>query len=192
MERFPGNGEKVKESIRLILEYLGENPEREGLKNTPERVLRSFERLYGGYLSCPKDIFTFFEEEKMVPVDQIILLRDIEFFSTCEHHMLPFIGKAHVAYIPSNKVVGISKLARLIEIYARRLQTQERIGAQVTQALMDHLNPQGAACVIESSHFCMSCRGVEKQSSTMVTSSLRGAFLEESEARSELMKLIYH
>ncbi len=189
-KNFPGNPEKVKDAIKTILEYLGENTDREGLKETPQRVLKSFQRIYGGYLLDPKDVLTTFEEDDVIPHNQIILLKDIEFFSTCEHHLLPFVGKAHVAYVPKDKVVGISKLARIVEIFSRRLQIQERLGNQVSKAIMDHLNAKGAACIIESKHFCMTCRGVEKQNSVMVTSSLRGIFLEKNETRQELMTLI--
>ncbi len=177
-------------AIKEVLLYLGENPEREGLKGTPKRVLKSWDRLYGGYQQKPEDVFTFFEEKTAIPFKQIILLKDIEFYSTCEHHMLPFVGKAHVAYVPRDKVVGISKLARIIEIYSRRLQIQERIGNQVTEALMANLNPRGAACIIEAKHFCMTSRGVEKQNSVMTTSSLKGCFLERQETRDELFSLI--
>ncbi|MBH47276.1 MAG: GTP cyclohydrolase I FolE [Halobacteriovorax sp.] len=189
---FPGHKdkEKVKELMLAMFAYLGEDANREGLKDTPNRVVKSWDKLYGGYLQKPEDVLTTFEEDDVIPHDQIILLKDIEFYSTCEHHLLPFVGKAHVAYIPKDKVVGISKLARIVEIYARRLQVQERIGNQVTKALMTHLNAKGASCIIESKHFCMTCRGVEKQNSVMVTSSLRGTFLEDGRTRQELMTLI--
>jgi GTP cyclohydrolase I len=187
---FPGNRAEIEECIRKIFIYLGENPDREGLKDSPMRVVKSWNRLFGGYLQKPEEVLTTFEEDDVIPYNQIILLKDIEFFSTCEHHFLPFVGKAHVAYVPSDKVVGISKLARIVEIYSRRLQIQERVGNQVTQALMKHLNPKGAACIIESKHFCMTCRGVEKQNSVMVTSSLRGVFADRPETRQELMTLI--
>lgn len=190
VQQFPGDRAEVEECVRKIFIYLGENPDREGLKDSPKRVVKSWDRLFGGYLQRPEDVLTTFEEDDVIPYNQIILLKDIEFFSTCEHHFLPFVGKAHVAYIPSDKVVGISKLARIVEIYSRRLQIQERVGNQVTQALMKHLNPKGAACIIESKHFCMTCRGVEKQNSVMVTSSLRGVFAERTESRMELMTLI--
>lgn len=180
----------VRQSIVKILNYLGENPNREGLSDTPDRMIRSWEKIFGGYNQCPKEMLTTFEEDNVIPHDQIILLKDIEFYSTCEHHFLPFVGKAHVAYIPSSKVVGISKLARIVEIYARRLQIQERVGNQVSQALMEHLDAKASACIIESKHFCMTCRGVEKQNSIMVTSSLRGLFLTHSQTRQELMTLI--
>lgn len=173
--------------IKQILFEIGEDPEREGLLDTPKRVVKSWRELYGGYTKDPADILTVFEAGTY---DQIILLKDIEMYSTCEHHMQPFYGKAHVAYIPNEKVIGISKLARLVEIYARRLQIQERIGEQVTKALMDHLKPKGAACIVEAKHMCMCARGVEKQNSTMMTSSLKGVFIEDPEPRAELMSMI--
>lgn len=187
---FPGNDEEAAAALKTVLEYLGEDTNREGLRDTPKRILKSYKRLFGGYLQNVDDIMTTFEEDNVIPHDQIVLLKDIEFYSTCEHHFLPFVGKAHVAYIPRDKVVGISKLARIVEVYSRRLQIQERIGNEVSQALMDKLDAKGAACIIESKHFCMTCRGVEKQNSVMVTSSLRGAFLERIETRQELMNLI--
>jgi GTP cyclohydrolase I len=189
-KEFPGNNEEVEKALRVVLEYLGENPNREGLKDTPARMRKSWDRIFGGYLLEPENVLTLFEEDDVVPHDQIILLKDIEFYSTCEHHFLPFVGKAHVAYMPTDKVVGISKLARIVEIYSRRLQIQERVGNEVSRALMENLNAKGAACIIESKHMCMTCRGVEKQNSVMVTSSLRGCFLESSQTRSELMTLI--
>jgi len=187
---FPGDSEETKKALEHILKYLGEDINREGLKDTPDRILKSWERIFGGYLQDAEDMFTTFEEDDVIPHDQIILLKDIEFYSTCEHHFLPFVGKAHVAYIPNKKVVGISKLARVVEVFSRRLQIQERIGNQVTECLMKNLNAKGAACVIESKHFCMTCRGVEKQNSVMVTSSLRGTFLQNPMTRQELFSLI--
>jgi GTP cyclohydrolase I len=133
---------------------------------------------------------TIFKEDNVIPFNQIILLKDIEFYSTCEHHFLPFVGKAHVAYIPKDKVVGISKLARIVEVFSRRLQIQERIGNQVTESLMETLKPQGAACIIEAKHFCMTSRGVNKQNSVMVTSSLKGSFLTHDQTRQELLNLL--
>jgi GTP cyclohydrolase I len=187
---FPGDKEEVRKAIETIIEYLGEDKNREGIRDTPMRVIKSWDRIFGGYLQDPEDLFTTFEEDDVIPHNQIILLKDIEFYSTCEHHMLPFVGKAHVAYIPNKKVVGISKLARIVEVYSRRMQIQERIGNQVTKALMEHLDAKGAACIIESKHFCMTCRGVEQQNSVMVTSSLRGVFLDQQESRQELLSLI--
>jgi GTP cyclohydrolase I len=190
VSKFPGDRDKAKSAVVEMLKYMGENPEREGLVDTPERVLKSWDRLYGGYSIDPTDIFTTFAEKEDIPHNQIILLKDIEFYSTCEHHMLPFVGRAHVAYIPGDNIVGVSKLARLVEIYARRLQIQERIGNQVTQAIMEHLGASAAACIIEAKHMCMTSRGVEKQHSTMTTSSLRGNFLTKQQTRQELMMLI--
>lgn len=173
--------------ITQLLKYIGEDTSREGLQETPARVIKSFKRLYGGYNRDPKDVMKTFSEGAC---NEMVLLKDISFHSTCEHHMLPFTGVAHIAYIPNGKVIGVSKLARLLEIFARRLQIQERIGEQVTSALMDHLKPLGAACVLEASHSCMTARGVEQQTSTMVTSSLTGVFKEKTKARNELMRLI--
>lgn len=185
------NSEKnIKESIKNILSFLGEDPSREGLKDTPGRMIDSWKKIFGGYQQTPEDVFTIFKEDDVIPFNQIILLKDIDFFSTCEHHFLPFSGKAHVAYIPNDKIIGISKLARIVEIYSRRLQIQERIGNQVSQALMDQLHAKGAACIIEAKHYCMTSRGVEKQNSIMVTSSLRGCFLKNAQTRQELMTLI--
>ena len=164
---------------------------REGLQETPERVAKSLEFLLSGYDQDPKEVFKTFEDEEKF--SGLIYLKDIEFYSMCEHHMLPFYGTAFIAYIPNGRVIGISKLARLLDIYARRLQIQERIGEQVTNALMKYLNPIGAACLIEAKHLCIACRGVQKQNSIMGYSSLKGVFMEESNkgiaARNELMTL---
>ncbi len=178
---------KAESTIREILRKIGEDPDREGLKDTPSRVVRSWSELYKGYNQDPADIMTTFSADTY---DQIVLLKDIELYSMCEHHMLPFFGKAHVAYIPDKKIVGVSKLARLVDIYACRLQIQERIGEQVTNALMNYLKPQGAACIIEAVHMCMRMRGISKQKSIMSTSSLKGAFFTSTGARIELMGLI--
>ena len=178
---------EIKQIIAQQIKYIGEDPNREGLKETPNRIVRSWDELYAGYKQIPADILTTFDAEGY---DQIILLKDIELFSMCEHHMLPFFGVAHIAYIPGVRIVGISKLARLVDMYARRLQIQERIGEQITQALEDFLKPRGTACIIEAVHMCMRMSGVSKQGSTMVTSSLKGAFFTSAGARMELMGLI--
>lgn len=178
---------KAEELVTGLLEFVGEDPDREGLSKTPHRVIKSYSELFRGYSQSPEDIMTTFEADGY---DQIVILKNIELYSMCEHHMLPFIGVAHVAYIPNKRVIGISKLARLVDIYSRRLQIQERIGNQVTDALMKYLEPLGAACVIEASHLCMRMRGVGKQNSVMTTSSLRGVFMDKKEAREELMQLI--
>lgn len=180
-------GASVENNIVRILQYIGEEPTRQGLVDTPKRVVKSYKELFGGYNQDPKDLFTVFEQQ----YDQMVVLKDIELYSLCEHHMLPFYGKAHVAYIPNGgKVIGISKLARLVDLYARRLQIQERIGDQVTSALMEHLQPLGAACVIEASHMCMKMRGVQKQNSIMTTSSLTGVFKDDLAVRTEFLNFI--
>jgi len=177
----------LKLNIKEILEHIGDDPSREGLADTPKRVVESWKELYSGYKRSPEDVLTVFNSDGY---DEIVLLDNIEMYSTCEHHMLPFYGEAHVAYIPDEKIVGISKLARIVNIFSRRLQNQERITRQVTNALMKHLEPQGAACIIKARHMCMCSRGVGKQNSMMKTSSLKGAFLDEPEARQELINLI--
>lgn len=177
----------IEQAIRQIIFHIGEDPDREGLLETPARVVRSYRELYSGYGQDPASVLKTFTDGAC---DELVILRNSEFSSTCEHHMLPFIGRAHIAYIPDGKIVGISKLVRLLEIYSRRLQVQERLTVQITQALDQHLKPKGSACVIEASHQCMTCRGVQKQHSELVTSSLTGVFREESSTRSELFRLI--
>lgn len=187
----PSGEETIEQNITRQLEYIGEDPNREGLKETPNRITKAWNELFAGYQKSPEDVLTTFDTDGY---DQMVLSRNIEMYSMCEHHMLPFFGRAHVAYIPDERVIGISKLARLVDIYARRLQIQERLGEQVTSALMEHLKPKGAACIIEAQHLCMMMRGVSKQNSIMVTSSLKGVFLDQSgqgyAARNELMRLI--
>jgi GTP cyclohydrolase I len=181
----------IRDNVIRILQFIGEDPTREGLLKTPDRVVKSWGEIFGGYKQDPASVFTTFEPDGYT---QLVLLKGIEFYSTCEHHMLSFSGKAHIGYIAQDRIIGISKLARLLDVYARRLQVQERIGQQVTQAIMKYLQPAGAACIIEAEHLCMRCRGVEKQNSIMVTSSLTGRFLEDSDAgraaRAEFMGLI--
>lgn len=177
----------IEKTVREQLWFLGDDPDREGILETPKRVVKSWGELYSGYKKDPEECFKTFDA---AGCNQIVLLKDIEIYSMCEHHMLPFFGKAHIAYIPDKRVIGISKLARLLEIYARRLQIQERIGEQVTHAIMKYLQPEGAACIIEAVHMCMRMRGVSKQNSTMVTSSVKGAFMTDGTAKSELLTLI--
>ena len=175
------------DNIRRILEYIGENPNREGLLETPKRVIRSYDTLFGGYKQDPKDIMKVFEDGAC---DELVLLKNIPFHSCCEHHILPFSGVGHIAYVPNGKVIGVSKLSRLLDIYARRLQIQERIGQQVVNDLMTYLKPKGAACVLAAEHSCMICRGVQKQGSIMVTSSLKGIFLDNIQTRNEFLSMI--
>lgn len=186
-ERMGNEQEGPTENIVRLLEFIGEDPEREGLKETPQRVIRSYKTLFAGYEQDPQDVLKVFEDGAC---DEMVLLKNIEFTSCCEHHMLPFTGMAHIAYIPDGKIIGVSKLARILEIYSRRLQIQERIGEQITKCLMEHLQPKGAACVLEAKHLCMTCRGVQKQDSIMVTSSLKGVFIEKPETREEFMMMV--
>ena len=174
--------------VRAILEALGEDPDREGLENTPARVAKAWTFLTGGYREDPDKIINgaLFTED----YQEMIVEKDIDFYSLCEHHMLPFHGKAHVAYIPRRKIVGVSKLARLVDAYARRLQVQERLTNQIAHTIMDRINPLGAAVVMEAEHMCMRMRGVQKQNSTIVTSALLGAFRTEEKTRAEFMTLI--
>jgi GTP cyclohydrolase I len=175
------------ELVKAVLEHIGEDPTREGLIDTPKRIVKMWTEIFDGYNQKVEDLLTTFESDGH---NEIVILKNIELYSMCEHHMLPFFGTAHVAYLPGKKIIGISKLARLVDMYAKRMQIQERIGAQVTAALMKHLKAKGAACIIEATHMCMRMRGVEKQNSVMTTSSMKGAFLKDPAARSELMQLI--
>ena len=179
---------KLREHYKAILELLGEDPAREGLLKTPERVAKAMSFLTQGYEDDPLSIIrsaTFKEEYR-----QMVLVKDIELYSLCEHHMLPFYGKAHVAYIPNGYITGLSKIARVVEAYARRLQVQERLTVQIRDCIQKALNPLGVAVVIEASHMCMQMRGVEKQSSSTTTSAFTGAFLTQMQTREEFIHLI--
>jgi GTP cyclohydrolase IA len=179
---------RIAKAVREILLAIGENPDREGLVKTPDRVARAYAELMAGMSEDPRQhLRTIFHER----YDEVVLLRDIEFHSLCEHHLLPFTGKAHVAYLPAGKVVGLSKLARLVEGYARRPQVQERLTTQIADALMKELKPIGAACVIEAEHTCMTMRGAKKHGSIMVTSALRGIFKDNPASRAEILSLMY-
>ena len=173
---------------REILRLLGEDPEREGLLKTPERVAKAMSFITKGYSQDPIEILrsAIFKEE----YQQMVLVKDIELFSVCEHHMLPFIGKAHVAYIPNGYITGLSKIARVVECFARRLQVQERLTVQIRDSIQQALNPLGVAVVIEASHTCMQMRGVEKQRSVTTTSAFTGCFLSDPRTRDEFMQLI--
>ena len=180
--------EQAMNAVSVILNYIEGDNSREGLVDTPKRVIESFEEIYEGYTMDSAEVLssTFNGEG----YDGIVLLRDIEFHSTCEHHLQPFKGRAHVAYIPTDRIVGISKLARIVELHARRLQNQERITKGVADDLEKHVKPLGTAVIIEASHGCMQCRGVKKQNALMTTSAMRGVFFDKQEARNELMQLI--
>lgn len=178
----------AKELLREILRRVGDDPDREGLRQTPDRIVRSWKELYGGYSQRAEEVLvTQFQAEQY---DEMVLLRDFEFFSTCEHHMLPFYGKAHIAYLPNEKIVGLSKLARLTDMYARRLQVQERLTYQIATELQRVLKPKGVAVMIEAKHQCMCSRGVRKQEGKMVTSCLLGAFKENLASRTEFLALV--
>ena len=180
---------RIEKAVREILIAIGENPDREGLLKTPNRVARAYAELMAGTQDDPRrHLKTVFRER----YDEVVLLRDIEFHSLCEHHLLPFTGRAHVAYLPDGKVVGLSKLARLVEGYARRPQVQERLTTQIADALMEELSPIGAACVIEAVHTCMTIRGAKKHGSIMVTSALRGIFKDNPSSRAEILSLMHN
>jgi len=176
--------------IRRELEILGEDPEREGLLKTPQRVANSMTFLTEGYSSSAEEVVGkgVFKEEH----DNMIMVRDIELYSLCEHHMLPFFGKAHVAYIPNGKIVGLSKIPRIVDVYARRLQVQERLTEQIADGLCRVVNPSGVGVVIEAFHLCMMMRGVQKQNSKTITSALRGAFREDPKTRDEFLRLAHN
>jgi len=175
--------------IKDLLSELGEDPGRDGLKRTPERMEKALRWLTRGYGMTAREVIgdALFEED----YSNMVLVRDIEFYSMCEHHMLPFFGTAHVAYIPNGKVVGLSKVARVVDVFARRLQVQERLTDQVADALIDALAPHGVGVVIEAAHFCMMMRGVEKQNSKTVTSALRGTFKDDASTRQEFLRLVH-
>jgi len=176
------------ELVRRMLVELGENPEREGLAKTPERVERSMRWLTRGYGMSVAEVVgdAVFEEDH----HNMVIVKDIEMYSMCEHHMLPFFGKVHIAYIPDGKIVGLSKLPRVVEVFARRLQVQERLTEQVASAIMDVLRPQGVGVVIEAAHLCMMMRGVEKQNSKTVTSAMKGIFRDDLRTRDEFLRLV--
>jgi GTP cyclohydrolase IA len=183
------SGAAVEDAVRLILRHIGEDPEREGLKLTPTRVRHALDFLTRGYNEDPKIAINgavFSEEE----YQEIILCKDLDFYSLCEHHLLPFFGKAHLAYLPNRRIIGLSKLARLVEIYARRLQVQERLTTQIAHTLMEELEPLGVAVVLEAEHLCMRMRGVEKQNSYVTTSAMLGVFRTHIETRQEFMNLL--
>ena len=184
---FTVDTDRVKKAVTEILLAVGEDPSREGLIDTPDRVARMYCELLSGMSEEPKrHLESAFTEN----YDEIVLLRDIPFYSVCEHHLMPFIGKAHVAYLPDGKVLGVSKLARIVDCYARRLQLQERLTAQIADSLMEGINPLGVAVVIEASHSCMTIRGVKKPGSVMVTSAIRGIFKSDPRSRNEVMTLL--
>jgi len=182
------NFERIEKAVLEILEAVGEDPRREGLCGTPRRVARMYAELLAGMRHDPAEHLKSIFHEKY---DEIVLLRDIPFYSICEHHLMPFIGKAHVAYLPAGQVLGVSKLARVVDSFARRLQLQERLTEQIADFLMKNLKPQGVTVVLEASHSCMTIRGIQKPGAVMVTSALRGIFKSDPRSRSEVMALLH-
>jgi GTP cyclohydrolase I len=181
--------EEMSEIVRRQLELVGEDPDREGLLRTPERVAKSLAALTSGYATDVRDVVGqgVFEEHS----DQMVMVRDIEMYSLCEHHLLPFFGKVHVAYVPDGRIIGLSKLPRIVEVFARRLQVQERLTQQIADAICDVLQPRGVGVVIEAAHLCMMMRGVEKQNSSTITSALRGVFRDDARTREEFLRLAH-
>lgn len=179
--------EKIKEGVRLLLEGIGEDVGREGLKETPDRIARMYEEIYGG---MEEDAAEHLSKVFSVHHNEMVLEKDIVFYSTCEHHLMPFYGKAHVAYIPDGKVVGLSKIARTVETYAKRLQIQEQMTGQIADAIMEHLAPQGVMVMLEAEHMCMTMRGIKKPGSKTVTVAARGAFKEDAGLQEQFYKML--
>ncbi len=177
----------IESKLKDMIEFIGDDPNREGLKETPKRIVNSWKELFSGYQKNPEDIFKVFEEGAC---DEMVILKNIDFFSTCEHHWICFSGQISVGYIPDGKVIGVSKLARLVEIYSRRLQIQERMTSQIADTLMEYLQPKGVMVMCKAKHFCMMARGVKKQNTEMITSAVRGSFKNQKETREEFLNLI--
>ena len=182
------NKKKLEKSVLTLLQEIGEDPDREGLKRTPTRVAKAYEYLTSGYHKDIKKVMNeaIFEEK----YDEMVIVKDIDFFSMCEHHLLPFYGKVHVAYIPNGKIVGLSKIPRIVDVFARRLQVQERMTQEIANTIDEYLNPTGVGVVVEAQHFCMMMRGVEKQNSYTLTSAMHGDFKEDARTRTEFLDLI--
>lgn len=181
--------EEAEAAVRTLLRWAGENPDREGLLDTPKRVVKAYEELFQGYNQSAQDILgTVFEE--VSGYNDSVLVKDIPFYSHCEHHMVPIIGKAHVAYMPDGRVVGLSKIPRVVDVFARRLQTQESITAEIADALYTYLKPRGVAVLIEAEHMCMAMRGVKKQGSTTITATYRGSYQNDVKSQANFMMMI--
>lgn len=181
------NKSTIAQLIKKILTEIDPEPDREGLRDTPARVVKSFEKLFGGYQVDPASQLTFFDSESY---DEMITCKEIDFYSTCEHHLLPFYGQAHIGYIPDKKIVGLSKLPRVVELFARRLQNQERLTSQITACLDRALQAKGIGVILEATHLCMQARGVEKQNTIVITSSFRGLFKNNLNTRNEFLKIV--
>jgi GTP cyclohydrolase I len=178
---------KIEKSLKQILKHIGDNPKREGLKQTPKRMIKSWQTLFSGYSINPKSVIKTFKDGVC---NEIITLRNIEFYSMCEHHFLPFFGHISIGYLPYKKIIGLSKLARIVEIYARRLQIQERMTSEIADLIQNELEPQGVIVICKSKHLCMVARGVNKQNGEMVTSAVRGLFLTNPPARDEFFRTL--
>jgi GTP cyclohydrolase I len=181
-------GGQLEEAVRMLLSEIGEDPQRGGLLGTPERVRRMYAELAAGYRTDPDELIN--GAVFAVDYDEMVVVRDIEFFSLCEHHLLPFYGRAHVGYLPHGRVIGLSKIPRVVDMFAHRLQIQERMTQQIAELLMKRLEPKGVGCVVEASHLCTMMRGVRKQGATMVTSAMLGTFRRDGRTRNEFLKLI--
>ena len=183
--------EEVEAAVRTLLRWTGDNPDREGLVDTPKRVAKAYREMFSGYDQCPADELgrTF---EEVEGYDDMVLVKDIQFHSHCEHHMVPIIGRAHVAYLPDGKVVGLSKIARTVDIFAHRLQTQEAMTAQIAGVIQDVLKPRGVAVMLEAEHMCMAMRGIRKQGSSTMTTTFTGAFKERPEEQVRFMMMLRH
>jgi len=181
------NKEKIETAVKLLLEGIGEDPNREGLVETPARIAKMYGEIYGG---MEEDAKVHLAKQFVVEDNEMVVEKDITFYSTCEHHLLPFYGKVHIAYIPNGKVVGLSKLARTVETFARRPQIQERLTAQIAEALMENLNPKGVTVMVEAEHMCMTMRGVKKPGSQTVTTVTRGAFKEDSKLQETFIQMV--
>ena len=182
-------GKEWESTVRLLLRLMGEDPGREGLRRTPLRVKKSLQFLTSGYRQDPSKILTrTFAEVKH---DEMVIVKDVDFYSLCEHHMLPFFGKCHIAYVPEKKIIGLSKIPRLVDAFAHRLQVQERLTTQIAEAINEQIRPLGVACVVEASHLCMMMRGVQKQNARAVTSSMLGVFRTSDKTRAEFLTLIH-
>jgi GTP cyclohydrolase IA len=188
LKKLPEAQNGIEDSVRRILEYVGEDPDREGLAKTPARVARAYAYLTKGYAEDPKAVINqaMFTED----YQEMVLVKDIDFFSLCEHHLLPFYGRAHVAYLPKHRIVGLSKVARLVEVFSRRLQVQERLTTQLATTVMEELDPRGVGVIVRAEHLCMRMRGVEKQNSVVTTSAMLGAFRSNQATREEFITLV--
>jgi GTP cyclohydrolase I len=181
------DSKKIEQNIHALLSALGEDPKREGLLDTPARVSKSYKKIFGGYQEDPSKLITVFQNEGY---NEMLIAKDIDFYSTCEHHMMSFFGRVHIGYIPNDKILGLSKLPRLVEIFSRRLQNQERLTKQIADTLNDLLKPKGVGVVIRAEHLCMKARGVEKQNCIISTSSFAGLFIKNQNTREEFLNLI--